>query len=91
MVLTWPVTTGHLYGTPRPAADPAASRPPAVSTGSDALLAGRHPSSDGKRRRNRSTVEAMAASTGDQQPPPPENGHHRGTGTVAAVSGRADG
>ncbi|XP_043224900.1 membrane-associated guanylate kinase, WW and PDZ domain-containing protein 1-like isoform X6 [Amphibalanus amphitrite] len=63
---------GHLYGTPRPAADPASSRSAAQSSrevSGDTLLSGRHPSSEGKRRRNRSTVEAMAASGGERQPP----------------------
>ena len=42
---------------------------------SEAVIPGAHPSSEGKRRRNRSNVEAMAAKhnnpeTGDQQPDP---------------------
>ena len=45
---------------------------------SEAVIPGAHPSSEGKRRRNRSNVEAMAAKhnnpeTGDQQPEPAQH------------------
>ena len=38
----------------------------------DVLLPGRHPNSEGKRRRNRSNVEAMAAKTAEPEPRPPD-------------------
>ncbi len=63
--------TGNHYGTPKPSKESTASplfRPPpnnsaggTVSQEEPAKLSGAHPSSEGKRRRNRSNVEAMAA------------------------------
>merc|ERR1719509_103157 len=46
-------TIGNHYGTPKPSPDSPAK--------TDAVIPGAHPSSEGKRRRNRSNVEAMAA------------------------------
>ena len=46
-----------------------AGRQPVIG---DVLLPGRHPNSEGKRRRNRSNVEAMAAKTADPEPHPPD-------------------
>jgi len=48
---------GNHYGTPRPSGD-SSVRPEVVP--------GQHPSSEGKRRRNRSNVEAMASKHLDQ-------------------------
>merc|ERR1719220_1128466 len=47
------VYEGNHYGTPKPPAD--------GQHKSDTVIPGAHPSSEGKRRRNRSNVEAMAA------------------------------
>uniref|UniRef100_A0A8D9A780 Membrane-associated guanylate kinase, WW and PDZ domain-containing protein 1 n=1 Tax=Cacopsylla melanoneura TaxID=428564 RepID=A0A8D9A780_9HEMI len=46
---------GNHYGTPKPAKEPYVSLPQNVN------LPGAHPSSEGKRKRNRSNVEAMAS------------------------------
>ncbi|KAA0186624.1 hypothetical protein HAZT_HAZT006203, partial [Hyalella azteca] len=56
---------GNHYGTPKPPSQPLTSDPrnqsgPKTSS-SAGILPGAHPSSEGKRRRNRSNVEAMAA------------------------------
>jgi hypothetical protein len=62
--------TGNHYGTPKPSQEPPVSPP--QSSGSNTnlsssglvlepLFPGAHPSSEGKRKRNRSNVEAMAA------------------------------
>ncbi|KAF2361077.1 PDZ domain [Trinorchestia longiramus] len=79
---------GNHYGTPKPPSQPSTSDPRNQSgggaNGSSAagILPGAHPSSEGKRRRNRSNVEAMAANMtepmpwGAQQPPhtyPPQS------------------
>lgn len=63
------LVTGNHYGTPKPSQEPPVSPP--QSSGSNAnlssglvlgpLFPGAHPSSEGKRKRNRSNVEAMAA------------------------------
>ena len=47
--------SGNHYGTPKPSVD--SSSP----VRNDGVIPGAHPSSEGKRRRNRSNVEAMAA------------------------------
>ncbi|KAI5731509.1 hypothetical protein M8J77_011202 [Diaphorina citri] len=47
---------GNHYGTPKPVKEPYVSLPQNVN-----LLPGAHPSSEGKRKRNRSNVEAMAS------------------------------
>ena len=47
------MVAGNHYGTPKPSADGGHK--------SDTVIPGAHPSSEGKRRRNRSNVEAMAA------------------------------
>ncbi|XP_047740389.1 uncharacterized protein LOC108664581 isoform X4 [Hyalella azteca] len=57
--------SGNHYGTPKPPSQPLTSDPrnqsgPKTSS-SAGILPGAHPSSEGKRRRNRSNVEAMAA------------------------------
>ena len=66
--------TGNHYGTPKPSKESKATgsgsttlRPPdevsSSTTGSNGVIhfPGAHPSSEGKRRRNRSNVEAMTA------------------------------
>ena len=45
--------SGNHYGTPKPSPD--------SPVRTDTVIPGAHPSSEGKRRRNRSNVEAMAA------------------------------
>ena len=56
--------SGNHYGTPKPPGEGNSNRP--------VLLSGAHPSSEGKRRRNRSNVEAMAANA-VVMPPPQES------------------
>ncbi|XP_042875873.1 uncharacterized protein LOC122255685 isoform X8 [Penaeus japonicus] len=65
--------SGNHYGTPKPPSLPPdhLSRGPAGA----AVLPGAHPSSEGKRRRNRSNVEAMAANTTSTEPPPDSPKH----------------
>lgn len=60
------VFEGNHYGTPKPP-----SLPPEHFRGAagGSVLPGAHPSSEGKRRRNRSNVEAMAANTTTTEPP----------------------
>lgn len=82
----YPVTlisvAGNHYGTPKPSKEPPVSPP--QSSGSNAnlssaglvlgaLFPGAHPSSEGKRKRNRSNVEAMAAKNME---PEPVGGHN---------------
>jgi hypothetical protein len=63
--------SGNHYGTPKPSKEPPPG--PAQSPGSagnlslliGGLFPGAHPSSEGKRKRNRSNVEAMAAKAMD--------------------------
>ncbi|XP_037088645.1 membrane-associated guanylate kinase, WW and PDZ domain-containing protein 1-like [Pollicipes pollicipes] len=62
------VYEGNHYGTPKPATEPSAARQAVIG---DVLLPGRHPNSEGKRRRNRSNVEAMAAKNTEPEPRPP--------------------
>ena len=45
--------SGNHYGTPKPSPD--------STSKTDTVIPGAHPSSEGKRKRNRSNVEAMAA------------------------------
>ncbi|XP_069694002.1 membrane-associated guanylate kinase, WW and PDZ domain-containing protein 1 isoform X2 [Periplaneta americana] len=61
---------GNHYGTPKPSKEPPVSPPQSSGSNSNlssvglvlgALFPGAHPSSEGKRKRNRSNVEAMAA------------------------------
>ena len=76
------IYSGNHYGTPKPPSSPpehlggrgaggsaAASGVGGPSAGTS-VLPGAHPSSEGKRRRNRSNVEAMAANTTHTGPPP---------------------
>nr|CAD7431146.1 unnamed protein product [Timema monikensis] len=62
--------TGNHYGTPKPSKEQPVSPPQSSGSGSNlnivgltlgGLFPGAHPSSEGKRKRNRSNVEAMAA------------------------------
>jgi len=62
--------TGNHYGTPKPSKEPPVSPPQSSDSNTNlssaslvlgALFPGAHPSSEGKRKRNRSNVEAMAA------------------------------
>ena len=62
------IAAGNHYGTPKPAAEQSAARPAVIG---DVILPGRHPNSEGKRRRNRSNVEAMAAKSAEPEPPHP--------------------
>ncbi|KAG8233311.1 hypothetical protein J437_LFUL013781, partial [Ladona fulva] len=66
---------GNHYGTPKPSKEPPVSPP--QSSGSNpnlgpggfvGLFPGAHPSSEGKRKRNRSNVEAMAAKSMEPEP-----------------------
>ncbi|XP_034239712.1 membrane-associated guanylate kinase, WW and PDZ domain-containing protein 1 isoform X2 [Thrips palmi] len=54
---------GNHYGTPKPSKEPSSGPASASSVipAATGLFPGAHPSSEGKRRRNRSNVEAMAA------------------------------
>ncbi|XP_071514436.1 uncharacterized protein [Panulirus ornatus] len=73
------VFEGNHYGTPKPP-----SLPPdhlARGPGGTAVLPGAHPSSEGKRRRNRSNVEAMAANTSGTEPPLESPSHPYSSGT----------
>lgn len=63
-------SAGNHYGTPKPSKEPLVSPPHSSCPNSNlssgglvlgALIPGVHPSSEGKRKRNRSNVEAMAA------------------------------
>ncbi|XP_039298140.1 membrane-associated guanylate kinase, WW and PDZ domain-containing protein 2 [Nilaparvata lugens] len=57
---------GNHYGTPRPSKEPHGTALQSQNDGSNlSLLPGAHPSSEGKRRRNRSNVEAMASKSVD--------------------------
>lgn len=62
---------GNHYGTPKPSKEPYVSLPQSwVLAGSptNTVCPGAHPSSEGKRRRNRSNVEAMAAKNATDNP-----------------------
>ena len=50
------------------------------------VLPGMHPSSEGKRRRNRSNVEALGACDGDDEPPSPTNINRNNTNTNTSPS-----
>lgn len=63
-------SAGNHYGTPKPSKEPLVSPPHSSCPNSNlssgglvlgAFIPGVHPSSEGKRKRNRSNVEAMAA------------------------------
>ncbi|XP_075219002.1 membrane associated guanylate kinase, WW and PDZ domain containing protein magi isoform X2 [Lycorma delicatula] len=59
---------GNHYGTPKPSKEPYVSLPQSQTNGSGVsshIFPGAHPSSEGKRRRNRSNVEAMASKSVD--------------------------
>ncbi|KAJ1526097.1 hypothetical protein ONE63_009262 [Megalurothrips usitatus] len=66
---------GNHYGTPKPSKEPSSGSAPSSSVNQPAagLFPGAHPSSEGKRRRNRSNVEAMAAKSTE---PESESDHH---------------
>ncbi|XP_063886797.1 uncharacterized protein LOC135114742 isoform X3 [Scylla paramamosain] len=71
---------GNHYGTPKPPSLPPDHLARTPSGGS--VLPGAHPSSEGKRRRNRSNVEAMAANTSSSEGPPEVPSHpHPSPGT----------
>ncbi|XP_069949413.1 uncharacterized protein Magi isoform X7 [Cherax quadricarinatus] len=76
---------GNHYGTPKPPSLP----PDHLARGSagTALLPGAHPSSEGKRRRNRSNVEAMAANTTSTEIPPEPPSHPYSSGTLYSPPG----
>jgi hypothetical protein len=82
----YPVTlisvAGNHYGTPKPSKEPPVSPPQSSGSSTNlssaglvlgALFPGAHPSSEGKRKRNRSNVEAMAAKNME---PEPMGGHN---------------
>lgn len=82
----YPVTlipvAGNHYGTPKPSKEPHVSPPQSSGSNTNlstaglvlgALFPGAHPSSEGKRKRNRSNVEAMAAKNME---PEPMGGHN---------------
>ncbi|XP_047471935.1 membrane-associated guanylate kinase, WW and PDZ domain-containing protein 1-like isoform X2 [Penaeus chinensis] len=83
------VFEGNHYGTPKPPSLPPdhLSRGPAGA----AVLPGAHPSSEGKRRRNRSNVEAMAANTTSTEPPPDAPKHPYPPGTHYSPPGMHQG
>ncbi|KAF0314317.1 Membrane-associated guanylate kinase, WW and PDZ domain-containing protein 2 [Amphibalanus amphitrite] len=85
------VYEGNHYGTPKPPAEPSAGRQPLSG---DIILPGRHPNSEGKRRRNRSNVEAMAAKSADPEPrgsDGPPHQHHQQAPEYPAAPQRPDG
>ncbi|XP_021927239.1 membrane-associated guanylate kinase, WW and PDZ domain-containing protein 2-like isoform X3 [Zootermopsis nevadensis] len=68
---------GNHYGTPKPSKEPHVSPPQSSGSNTNlstaglvlgALFPGAHPSSEGKRKRNRSNVEAMAAKNMEPEP-----------------------
>lgn len=74
--------TGNHYGTPKPSKEPPVSPPQSSGSNTNlssaglvlgALFPGAHPSSEGKRKRNRSNVEAMASKNME---PEPTGGHN---------------
>ena len=82
--------SGNHYGTPKPPKDPKDSAKdgpmqrnstPTTTTTTTTFLPGQHPSSEGKRKRNRSTIEATnrsPISRPDGSPPPPPTGGRKG-------------
>lgn len=64
------IITGNHYGTPKPPKEPPASAQN-MSGGSiiGGIFPGAHPSSEGKRKRNRSNVEAMSSKNMDPELP----------------------
>lgn len=86
---------GNHYGTPKPSKEPPVSSPQssgsvsnisALAIGLGSLFPGAHPSSEGKRKRNRSNVEAMAAKS-TQPENIPDNGVVSNDGDHLPVSG----
>ncbi|XP_066948229.1 membrane-associated guanylate kinase, WW and PDZ domain-containing protein 1-like isoform X7 [Macrobrachium rosenbergii] len=73
------------YGTPKPPSLP----PDHLTRGAvgGGVLPGAHPSSEGKRRRNRSNVEAMAANTTTAEPPSESPRHPYPQGDQFSPSG----
>ena len=66
---------GNHYGTPKPPKDPTGPSPFRRTNSAGTLLPGQHPSSDGKRRRNRSNIETSSnktspSHTAEDAPPP---------------------
>ncbi|KAK6634564.1 hypothetical protein RUM43_011965 [Polyplax serrata] len=63
---------GNHYGTPKPSKEPPVSPPQSGGPNSNLnwFMPGAHPSSEGKRKRNRSNVEAMSSK--DMEPTPVE-------------------
>jgi len=57
------IVTGNHYGTPKPSREPNGNVPQSGDgeTNVNWFMPGAHPSSEGKRRRNRSNVEAMSS------------------------------
>ncbi|XP_066948344.1 membrane-associated guanylate kinase, WW and PDZ domain-containing protein 1-like isoform X22 [Macrobrachium rosenbergii] len=79
------VFEGNHYGTPKPPSLP----PDHLTRGAvgGGVLPGAHPSSEGKRRRNRSNVEAMAANTTTAEPPSESPRHPYPQGDQFSPSG----
>ncbi|XP_064114303.1 uncharacterized protein LOC135220771 isoform X8 [Macrobrachium nipponense] len=82
--LTSSLESNH-YGTPKPPSLP----PDHLTRGAvgGGVLPGAHPSSEGKRRRNRSNVEAMAANTTTAEPPSESPRHPYPQGDQFSPSG----
>ena len=59
-----PSVTGNHYGTPKPPKDPVGPSPFRRTNSTGQLLPGQHPSSEGKRRRNRSNIETTSKAAG---------------------------
>lgn len=53
--------SGNHYGTPKPPKDPQQASPFRRTNSMGTLLPGQHPSSEGKRRRNRSNIETTTS------------------------------
>ena len=80
------VSAGNHYGTPKPPKDPKDSAKDGpmprdtMPTTTTTSLPGQHPSSEGKRKRNRSTIEATNRSPitrpDGSPPPPPSDGRN---------------
>ena len=69
------IFSGNHYGTPKPSSEVSGVR-------NDTVIPGAHPSSEGKRRRNRSNVEAMAAKHNNPEAEADnENENHRDLST----------
>ncbi|CAG7721513.1 unnamed protein product [Allacma fusca] len=91
------VYAGNHYGTPKPWASRCRSANSQLESGDiiqsggenskGVILPGMHPSSEGKRRRNRSNVEALGA--GDDEPPSPSMNSSSYPAPVLSYSSRA--